>query len=714
MKRTDWLSTIFAVFVLLPAGLVPAHAARENESDRYHIRGRIMLEGKPLEAAAVGIRAVNITTFTNEKGEYDLYPVKRGQYELSVSHPVAKAAELPVFIKRDFRIDHNLSRDISIFRSSAAPAPFFAAPSMSYDAAATVSKAVTVFGLSPQYYTFLPSVSKMGALFEAPVVRGQNPLMNTYVTDGLVADMPFHAAAVYSTMNLRQVEALTMHRGVYSVVERDAQGAALVETFLPAGRGGRNGFEVYANPLIADATGHYQIGDNAYGSLSLRRTLVDAYIDTGSSSITAPIDYQSKNIWRINKTSGLEVVAFGAAENIPLSSTQNFGASAHAQKIKYAQHDGAWLLSLDLKNRYYRRDMIAFSEKKQITSVHPQVGFYFAKEQFAGAGVDLYYEGRSAALAQNQGISGINADQFKGYSLGGFDAGQGVAFGAFLQYRGKFGRFGTEASTRIDKYREYEAPYAAGALQLYLEFMRSGKVYVGAANMHRRPEPYKSLALIQSSAFAPESNYKLETGVAYAPLRFLKLGTTVFYTRWKNLLALRSDTASTSDLSNTYLFQNSGSSEATGVEASLILQMGNYYLRSSYTYQHTPAGDLWYFYYRRHVANAAFIYTSGSMSHTVQLKVWSLPGDIEGAKADSLNPAVQLDYRWTITSASGFFFTAEIGQMLNLPWRYLAIPQRSEYFSSSALTNSLVSTAEQGKTGEELPIHLNLAAGMRL
>lgn len=713
MKRIKRLCLIFALAALSVIAL-PLFAARDTENDRYHIRGRILLEGKPLAAAAVGIRAVNVTTFTNENGEYDLYPVKRGEYELSISHPLAKRADLPVFIKRDFRIDRNLAQEVTVFRSATAPAPFFTATSKSYDAAPVVGNAVTVFGLSPQYYTFLPSVSKMGVLFEPPVVRAQNPVLNSYVTDGLVADMPFHSAGVYSTVNLRQVEAVQLNRGVYAVTERDAQGAALIETFLPAGKGGRNGFEVYANPLIADATGHYQIGDRAWGTVSLRRTLIDAYIDAGSSTITAPIDYQSKSFWRISKTDSLEVVALGAADGIPLSNTQNLGMASHAQKVKYAHTDGAWFYSLDLKNRSYRRDMIAFSEKKQITSLSPQFGLYFAREQFIAAGIDLFYESRSAALAQNQGISGINADQFKGYSLGGFDTGYGVNAGAFLQYRGKFGRFGTDASARIDKYREYDAPYAASALQLYLEFLQGGKIYLGAANMHRRADPYKSLALISSPALVPESNYKVETGVAFSPLRFLKFSTTLFYTHWKNLISLRSDTASVSDPGNTYLFQNSGSSETSGVEAAAILQLGNYYLRSSYTYQHMPAGDVWSFYYRRHIANAAFIYSAGRMSHTVQLKVWSLPGDIEGAKGDGLNPVVQLDYRWTITSDSGFFFTAEIGQILNLPWRYLAIPRRSEYMSTSALANSLVSTAEQGKTGDELPIHLNIAAGLRL
>lgn len=134
------------------------------------------MEGKPLANVAVGIRAINVTTFTNENGEYDLYPVKRGQYDLALSHPSAKTVELQVFVKRDFRIDGTLHREITAFRSLPAAPPFFAATSSSYDSAASVSKAVTVFGLSPQYYTFLPSVSKMGVLFEPPVVRAQNPM----------------------------------------------------------------------------------------------------------------------------------------------------------------------------------------------------------------------------------------------------------------------------------------------------------------------------------------------------------------------------------------------------------------------------------------------------------------------------------------------------------------------------------------------------------
>lgn len=688
--------------------------AAQNETDRYHIRGKIAMEGKPLANVAVGIRAINVTTFTNENGEYDLYPVKRGQYDLALSHPSAKTVELQVFVKRDFRIDGTLHREITAFRSLPAAPPFFAATSSSYDSAASVSKAVTVFGLSPQYYTFLPSVSKMGVLFEPPVVRAQNPMNNSYVTDGLVLDMPFHSLGIYSTTNLRQVESVSVHRGVFSVTERDAQGAAMIETQLPAGREGRNGFDLYATPLIADVSGHYQISDKASGTVSIRRTIIDLYVASDTSTVPAPIDYQNKNVWRIDKTSQLEVVALGASDVIPLSGTQTFGSTAHAQKVKYARRDGQLVYSLDIRNRYFRRDVIVLSEKKQITSIHPQLGVYLAKEQYVAFGADLFYEGRSAALAQSQGISGINVDQLKGYTGGAYDSGNGLNFGGFASYRGRFGRFGAEASMRLDKYREYDSPYLASAMQLHFAFTPQAKIYAGAANMHRRGEPYKSLALLASPALAPESNYKAETGVSFSPLRFLKLQTTVFYTRWNNLITLRSDTASTAEISSTNLYRNAGSSENTGMETAAILQLGNFYVRSAYTYQYMPGGDNYSFYFRRHIWNSAFIHATEKMSHTVQLKVWSLPTDIDAAKSDALNPVVQLDYRWSIMSDSGFYFTAEIGQILNLPWRELAIPRRSEYNDTAALGNSLLGTPTKATAGDELPIHINLAAGVRL
>ena len=157
-----------------------------------------------------------------------------------------------------------------------------------------------------------------------------------------------------------------------------------------------------------------------------------------------------------------------------------------------------------------------------------------------------------------------------------------------------------------------------------------------------------------------------------------------------------------------------GSSENTGIETAAILQLGNFYLRSGYTYQYMPGGDNYSFYFRRHIWNTAFIHATDRISHTVQLKVWSLPTDIDAAKSDALNPVVQLDYRWSIMAESGFFFTAEIGQILNLPWRELAIPKRSEYYDTGALGNSLLGAQTKAAVADELPIHLNLAAGMRL
>ena len=92
------------------------------------------------------------------------------------------------------------------------------------------------------------------------------------------------------------------------------------------------------------------------------------------------------------------------------------------------------------------------------------------------------------------------------------------------------------------------------------------KFYAGAANMHRRPDAFKSIALISSPALAPESNVKAETGVGFNPFRFLKLSATIFYTRWSNIIALRNDTATPTDITNTNIYYNAGASENTGIE----------------------------------------------------------------------------------------------------------------------------------------------------
>ncbi len=699
--------------LILALTLTGALLAAKTEP-AFHVRGRLTYNGKPLAAVAVGVRELNLTTFTDEKGEFDLYPVKRGVYALAVSHPKTKSEVFDIYVKRDFRIEKSLGDDVPLIRSQPMQPPFFAPTSSSYDSGKTVEKAVTLVGLSPQYYTFLPASAKMGVLFEPPVIRSQNPMLNSYVADGLVMDMPFHSLGLYSTANLRHTDGVRVSRGVYAVTERDAQGAALVETFLPAGKEGRNGFDFYINPAIADAAGHYQISDKAWGSVAVRRTILEGYF-AADSAVPAAIDYQSKNIFRFNSRNYLEIVALGADDSIPLTSTQKFGSRAHAQKVKYRHLGGPLVYELEFKNRSFEQNYVVLGSKKNITSVTPRIGLFFAKDHYAEVGTDLFYEGSSAQLFQGQNIGGLNLDILKNYNIGGYDGGKGVAFGGYLLYRGKIGRFGAELSSRLDKYREYDTAYSANAIQLYYEFMPGAKIYAGGANTHRRPEPYKLISVLPSPALAPESNYKAEAGVGFTPFPFLKVNTTVFYTRWSNLIALRTDTVGITDISNTSIYRNSGSSENTGVELSAILQYKNYYLRSSYTYQYMPGDDNFSFYYRRHIANAALIYLSGMMAHTVQLKVWSLPGDIAGAKDDSLNPVVQLDYRWSIQSDTGVFFTAEIGQILNAPWKYLADPHRKEYYDTSALGNAFLGLPTKGTATEEsLPVHLNLAAGMKL
>lgn len=128
----------------------------------------------------------------------------------------------------------------------------------------------------------------------------------------------------------------------------------------------------------------------------------------------------------------------------------------------------------------------------------------------------------------------------------------------------------------------------------------------------RRGEPYKSLALLASPALAPESNYKAETGVSFSPLRFLKLQTTVFYTRWNNLIGLPA-------IPHPPLTSAAQTSTATpaaqrSMETAAILQLGNFYVRSAYTYQYMPGGDNYSFYFRRHIWNSAFIHATEKMS----------------------------------------------------------------------------------------------------
>lgn len=700
---------LIIAYLLCAVNVTIAAAKAEPE---FHVRGRLVYKGKPLAAAAIGIRELNLTTFTDENGQFDLYPVKRGKYALAVSHPETQTASYDIFVKRDFRIEKELAADVPRLPSEPLSPPFFAPTSSTYDRGDTVSQAATVLGLSPQYYTFLPATSKIGVLFEPPVIRSQNPLANAYVMDGLVMDMPFHSLGIYGTANLRYSAGVTVSRGVYSVVERDAQGAALIETHLPAGKEGRLGFEVYANPILADAAGHYQIADKAWGTVSARRTIVEGYFNA-DSPVPSAIDYQTKNVIRIDARNYIEVTALGANDSIPLTSAQTFGATAHAQKLKYRKLAGPLVYELEFKNRYHSQSYVVISSKKNVTSLTPRLGYYFGKNHYAETGIDLFYEGSSAGILQGQSIGTISLDQFKNYNVGGYDAGYGFAAGGYLLYRGKIGRFGGELSTRLDKYREYDQLYSANALQLYFEFVPGAKIYVGGSNAHRRGEPYKYIAILPSPANLPESNYKAEAGVGFTPFPFLKLNATVFHNRWTNIIALRNDTVTLADIANSNLYRNTGQSENTGAELAAVLQLGKFYLRSSYAYQYMPAGDSFFIYHRRHIWNSAFIYSSGFVSHTVQMKVWSLPGTTN-APDDALNPVVQLDYRFAIQSDTGVFFIAELGQILNLPWKYLANPTRNEYYDPAALANTFFGAATSNSNTVEIPVHLNLAAGIKL
>lgn len=681
-----------------------------ESSKGFRVQGLIRLDGKPVADAAVGIRSLNLTVFSDANGNFLLEEIPRGQYDLEINHPHAQPQVLPIFVKRAFRIDTDLIAETAEISSEPVSKGPYTAPSSSHDPGSVTTKAVSVLGLSPQYYTFLPSVAKMGVLFEAPVIRGQNPMLNAYVVDGVVQDMPFHSFGLYSTANLYHAESVKMQRGPHAMTERDSQGAARIDVVTPAGKSGKNGFEVAASPLISNAAIHYQVLERAWGSVAVRRTLLELYIDA-TSTIPEALDYQTRNQVRIDGKNTLEIAAFGAADVIPISAQQQFRSVGHSQRISFIHANNKADFGVHVKNRYLNRNLVVLQEKKNVSSLHPFASLQLNSRQHISVGGDFFYEGQSASIQNSSEFSISNVEQLKNLSLGTFDTGNGVAVGGNLGYRGQFGIAAVEASSRVDKYHEYESIYSANSLRAQLQITPELLLHTGGSNANRRPDPFKSLALTGNTAQKPERNYKVEAGAGYQLFKFIQLQATAFYSHWDGLLSLKPDFTNIG--TDSFLYQSNTTADSTGVETSALMQFKKWYVRASYTYQHTPSGDGFSYYLRRHVANTALIYQTGKHSHTVQFKVWSIPSDIKDRKEDAFPTTMQLDYRWTITSQAGFFFTFEVGQILN-PIYLALVPKRQEYYDANALGNSLLGGATRGSAQQDLPFHLNLSAGFRL
>ena len=293
----------------------------------YTIKGKITLNNKVLSSASVALLGTNKISLSDKDGNYFFQFVARGKYTIQVLHPRAKLKKLKIRVKNHFILNISLSKKKFYIAKKVLPKLKFNPSSRSSEKNDVLRLSPSVLGYSPNYFTFLPSIAKGATVFEMPIVRGQNPALNSYEVDGLIIDSPFHALGLFQSIDMRHIDEVEVFRGVFPLGNRDAQGASLIRYKLPDASSAENSGEFELGLFNINGQVQYHAGNNLSGSLALRRSHPDLlynYVadDFGRSEISSYFfDYMGKVNYQLSSYQKIQVIYVGLSN--PLESPVN-------------------------------------------------------------------------------------------------------------------------------------------------------------------------------------------------------------------------------------------------------------------------------------------------------------------------------------------------------------------------------------------------------
>ncbi len=666
-------------------------------------------------AASVGLKELNLSVQTDRGGNFTIAPVKPGRYTLQVTHPQAHIRSYAIRVRRNFYIEISLKEEAYLerieSRKGLAPIP----PGASFDNGGVVSNAISVLGFSPNYFTMLPGVSKGVVFFENPIVRSQDPSLNSYSLNGLVLDNAFHLFGIFAGVNHHRIDGVKVSRGVIELDERDLQGAGRIDYSLEANPRGSNRAELGLTITQLNGRLDYIISPDLYGSISLRRTYADLLVVQEQGDSTAyMLDFQGHNVWQIQPRHRLRLVYYGLQDKLELSAADSSTFEGNLELANFAQNlsydyelQKKQIVQVDLRYRYAKKEISIFDnsllERNHLVNVAPRFHYEFSPFQLLTLGVDAFVENRRAGFSSTTDI--FSLDLPAGLSLPSlsYNSDTVVNNGLLVGYRARFGRLHLNNSARFDRYNDLKKNTVSLASQASYAITEKWAAFAGAGLYHKRPDTLELTGGPRVAALSPEQALKAEGGASFRQGR-LQLKGSLFYLGWRNLIKVAPFVADDYEASG--LYQNNGRADAVGAEFSALYKVAKLYLRAGYTFQTYKSGSAFASYHRPHIFNSALIYYFKQSTLTSQLRVWSNVRSLVGKKNDMMNPITQLDLRYDYRFSQSFSAYIEGGQLLN-PVYLAAKGERREYFDEGTFSQVIFGAAEDNDATRDLPFHLS-------
>lgn len=690
----------------------------------FNLSGTVTVNNKGLSHVAVGIKENFRVVSTDKKGEFIFENIEPGFYTLVLKHPEIKQKTLNVRVRNNFYIKIPVSLKINTSIVKIKVNKNYEPSSLTYLNNETIRYLPTL-GFNPAVYNTAPGTHHIAIPFEMPIIRSQNPGLNSYVVEGMIYENPFHGLGVFQAIKMDHLKSLKIYRGVYPLVHRDGQGAAMIEMELPVAEHGINKYEFSATNIALSASSEYQITENFTGSSYIRKSYLDNlynYVieNNTQNEITAYfLDYAGKNFYFFSGSKYIEFIYFGFSnpfsfpfqkiKSISDGISLNLDIENYNQKIIYHHKLSAKMkYSFSMSYQHYKRDFTIantnLSKEKKLAEISP--GFYYLlnSNTFIETGINIFVENRNANFKTDEDVftelPGFN-NSFDYIKETFVDIGVYTRVQQDIYSSLKIPVY-IDSSFRYDYYNQSRLNVLSFSTLGNYTFANNLKANLGASFLNRRVIAERYVGSEAFNLLEPEKKIITETGLKYEPDKSIEIGNSFYYIYWYDLIAYN---PYVKDEENFGLYQNQFSVASTGLEPYIRLTMK----KISYFFSYAGvinSTKVFQTFERTHIINQTLKFIEYPWVHTFLIKLWSNSATVVNTD-NIINPVIQLDYRFSYVVKNDMEWFVSVGQIYNLTG-FLYEENRYEVFDRSYFQEIFLRREGDHVSTYNLPFYLSV------
>ena len=262
----------------------------------YTLKGRIIqsTDYNPVREVTVGIKELSAVTSSDSNGYFMFENIEPGYYTLEFLHPLYERKTVLIRLKKNFIITIPLNRQAVKLQPMAknSNSPFLLCPYQSISGDDIKKYPMRGFGDSLHLLQTLPGTGSGFSLATVPVIRGGNPIHDTYYIDHIPVKYPYHHAAalvpVFSAINEQVIDKASVLKGIAPINYDDNLGNVIKIKTVQANEPGLKA-KVILDPLVPVMPGIF-ISCVPYSDISLigcfRRSLYDCFSDFEYSDVS--------------------------------------------------------------------------------------------------------------------------------------------------------------------------------------------------------------------------------------------------------------------------------------------------------------------------------------------------------------------------------------------------------------------------------------------